>query len=90
MIAAGSPGPGRVNPPLAWTTVTASAGVAALAVACGGWFLGQAGWAVRVLAGCAGLALLYADPAADVIGAVIAGLAIVLQVMGKRQGEGAS
>jgi hypothetical protein len=61
-----------------------------LAVACGGWFLGQAGWAVRALAGCAGLALLYADPTADVIGAVIAGLAIALQVMGDRRGEAGS
>jgi hypothetical protein len=41
-------------------------------VAFGGWFLGPAGLTVRVLAGAAGLALLYADPIADAAGAVIA------------------
>lgn len=75
---------------IAWTTATAAAGVAALAVAFGGWFLGPAGQVVRSLAGCAGLALLYADPAADVIGAVLAGLATVLQVMRREKGPAAS
>jgi hypothetical protein len=39
---------------------------------------------VRVLAGFAGLALLYADPVADVVGLVVAGLAIGVQLMRKR------
>lgn len=69
-----------------WTTATAAAGVAALAVACGGWFLGPAGLTVRLLAGAAGLALLYADPIADAVGAVImiaAGGAQLLQLQRK-------
>jgi TRAP-type uncharacterized transport system fused permease subunit len=57
---------------IVWTTLTAAAGVAALSVAVGGWFLGPAGLAVRLLAGAAGLALLYADPVADAAGTVIA------------------
>lgn len=57
---------------IVWTTLTAAAGVAALSVAFGGWFLGPAGLTVRLLAGAAGLALLYADPVADAAGAVIA------------------
>lgn len=69
---------------IVWTTLTAAAGVAAMAVAFGGWFLGPTSMTVRVLAGFAGLALLYADPVADVVGLVVAGLAIGVQLMRKR------
>jgi len=67
-----------------WTTATAAAGVAALAVAFGGWFLRPAGLTVRTLAGAAGLALLYADPIGDALGTVLSIAAVGVQLLGRR------
>lgn len=63
-----------------WTFVTSCIAVAALAVTFGGWLLRRAEWPERILMGIGGLALLYANPTSDLIGAVflIAGLAIHL------------
>jgi TRAP-type uncharacterized transport system fused permease subunit len=57
---------------IVWTTLTAALGVGLLSVAFGGWFRGAVGPVVRVLCLVSGLALLVADPGADLIGAVIA------------------
>jgi TRAP transporter 4TM/12TM fusion protein len=56
-----------------WTTVTACAAVAALAVASGGWLLGvgPANPAARVLAGAAGLLLLYLHPVTIAVAAAL-------------------
>jgi len=59
-----------------WTTLTAAMGVGLLSVAFGGWFRGAVGPVVRVLCLVSGLALLVADPGADLIGAAIAIVAI--------------
>ena len=60
---------------IAWTFVTACIAVAALAIAFGGWFIRQAGPIERILAGLGGLALLYADPRFDLVGAALLALA---------------
>lgn len=68
---------------IAWATAAACAGVAALAVAAGGWVLGvgPAGTVERVLAGLSGLLLLYLQPISVAAGvallAVTAGVAFV-------------
>ncbi|MDP9314377.1 MAG: TRAP transporter fused permease subunit [Chloroflexota bacterium] len=53
---------------IAWTFVTACIAVSALAIAFAGYFIKQANMVERVLAGLAGLALLYADVRFDVAG----------------------
>jgi TRAP-type uncharacterized transport system fused permease subunit len=58
------------------TTVTACLAVTALAAAFGGWIVREANLAERVVAGAAGLALLYADPMADVAGLALAACAV--------------
>jgi len=62
-----------------WTIVSALA-VVALAVATGGWFIGQAGWPERVVCGAAAVVLLYLHPAAAVTGMALlaAGLGLHL------------
>ena len=61
-----------------WTTTTAVISVCALAIAFGGWLVKAASRLERIIAGVAGLALMYADITADVIGfvalAVVVGL----------------
>jgi TRAP-type uncharacterized transport system fused permease subunit len=69
---------------IAWTTLTAGLGVGFLSVAFGGWFRGQVGIHVRLLAGLAGLALLYADPAADLAGVAIGAVAAILLLLSRR------
>ncbi|MFC7545624.1 TRAP transporter permease [Plantactinospora sp. GCM10030261] len=58
-----------------WTALTAALGVAALAVATGGWLLGAgpAGPSARVLAAMAGLALLFLHPVT-----IAAGIALLI------------
>jgi TRAP-type uncharacterized transport system fused permease subunit len=63
-----------------WVIPVAGVAVAALAVATGGWLLGPAGRAERLLMAAGGLSLLYTDPlfvAAGLI-AIAAGLAVHL------------
>jgi TRAP transporter 4TM/12TM fusion protein len=57
---------------IAWTTLTAMIGVGLLSVAVGGWIGRPVGPVVRGLSLVAGLALLFADPGADLLGAAIA------------------
>lgn len=56
---------------IAVTFITACVAVAALAIAFGGYFVKQANLVERVLAGVAGLALLYADVRSDLIGLLL-------------------
>jgi TRAP-type uncharacterized transport system fused permease subunit len=69
---------------IAWTTLTAGLGVGFLSVAFGGWFRRAVGIYVRLLAGLAGLALLYADPVADLAGVAIGALAAILLFLSRR------
>ncbi len=57
---------------IVWTTVTAVMGVGLLSVAVGGWFGQSVGPVIRGLSLVAGLALLVADPGADLVGGAIA------------------
>jgi len=61
-------------------TLTAVAGIAALAAACGGWIRGRASMLERALAGFAGVLLCYAALWADVLGFATAGLVLFLHV----------
>ena len=69
---------------IAWSTLTAGLGVGFLSVAFGGWFRGRVGIYARLLAGLAGLALLYADPAADLAGVAIGAVAAILLLLSRR------
>jgi TRAP-type uncharacterized transport system fused permease subunit len=64
-----------------WTTIaisasTAALGVAALAVAFGGWRLAGAGLVTRLAAGVGGALLLYPAPRADLVGAALVALTL--------------
>jgi len=59
-----------------------AAGVAALAVALGGWLRGPAGVVVRALAAVAGLLLLYLEPLWVGIGLAVFAAAVALQLLG--------
>ncbi len=67
---------------IAWTFATACVAVAALAVACGGWFIRQVNWLERGLMAAAGLALLYANANFDLVGL---GLLLVATVVHLRR-----
>ena len=67
-----------------WTTATAAVGVAALAMAFGGWLRGAANMPERVLAGAGGLLLFYADPMADAVGIALFVAAIALHLLRTR------
>lgn len=56
---------------IAWTCFTACIAVGALAIAFGGYLIKQANTVERIVAGLAGLALLYADPRSDGVGIVL-------------------
>jgi TRAP-type uncharacterized transport system fused permease subunit len=58
-------------PDVAWTALTAAAGVAALAAGLGGWLWREASPVERGLATAAGLLLFYASPTTDAIGLAI-------------------
>jgi TRAP-type uncharacterized transport system fused permease subunit len=77
---------------IVWTTLTAGLGVGfLLGVAFGGWFRGAVGPVVRVLCLVCGLALLFADPAADLVGVAIGAVAAILLVLSRRPvGQGGS
>ena len=63
---------------VAISSLTAAAGVAALAMAFSGRAFRRATLIERVLAGTGGLCLFYAAPVADVVGVALAALALVL------------
>jgi TRAP transporter 4TM/12TM fusion protein len=71
---------------IAFTFVASALGVAALAVAAGGWLpgVGPAGVPERLLAAAGGLALLWLEPATVAFGAVLAGTAAVVCLLRKR------
>jgi TRAP-type uncharacterized transport system fused permease subunit len=62
-------------------TASAALGVAALAVALGGWLLGPVRGLERVLAAVSGLMLFHPAAAADVSGLVLAGVVCALQLL---------
>jgi TRAP-type uncharacterized transport system fused permease subunit len=74
-------------PTIIWTFFTACIAVGALAIAFGGWFIRRAALPERLLAGLAGLALLYADPRFDIAGFVLLGLAAVVHLLVTRGGS---
>ena len=69
-----------------WASSAAMLGVAGLAVATGGWVLGigPAGTGARVLAGCAGLLLLYLKPATIGAGVVLLLAAVTWALITRR------
>jgi TRAP transporter 4TM/12TM fusion protein len=73
-----------------WTGVVACVGVAALAVATGGWLLGvgPAGPVERVLAALAGLLLLYLHPVSLAVGGTVLAVAVVVALMRRHAGTG--
>jgi TRAP transporter 4TM/12TM fusion protein len=68
-----------------WVIPVAAVAVAALAVATGGWFLGPAGRAERILLGAGALALLYTDPLFVAIGLTAIAVGVVLHVAQRRR-----
>ncbi|MEV6427852.1 TRAP transporter fused permease subunit [Nocardia sp. NPDC051463] len=70
-----------------WTTTVACVGVAALAAATGGWILGvgPARPLARVFAAVGGLALLYLEPGALVVGAAALTVAIGITLVSRRR-----
>jgi len=70
---------------IAWTFTTACIAVAALAMAFGGYLLAQASRIERVLAGLAGLALLYADVRSDAAGLILLTLTVIMHVLRVRR-----
>ncbi|NJC66427.1 TRAP transporter fused permease subunit [Planosporangium flavigriseum] len=68
---------------VAYAMAASAFGVAALAVAAGGWLpgAGPAGPAERVLAAAAGLSLLWLDPVTTAVGAALAGAAVAVCVV---------
>ena len=66
---------------IAWTTVTAAAGLAALAAGLTGWLLMKTTWLERVLLVAAGLVLVYPSLVQDLIGLGLFALAATLQYL---------
>jgi TRAP-type uncharacterized transport system fused permease subunit len=71
---------------IAWTLAVAAVAVAALAVATGGWLLGPARPAERVLAGLAAPFLLYLEPLTIAIGAGLLVAAVAVHLALRRSG----
>jgi TRAP transporter 4TM/12TM fusion protein len=73
-------------PEILWTVAVACLGVAALAVATGGWVLGvgPAGPVARTLSALAGLLLLYLAPASVAAGVGLVVVAVVLTALARR------
>ncbi|MGC9670461.1 TRAP transporter permease [Planosporangium sp. 12N6] len=71
---------------IAFALAASALGVATLAIAAGGWLpgIGPAGTPARVLAAAAGLTLLWLEPIATAIGAVLAALAVVACLVRRR------
>jgi len=68
-----------------WTSAAVLLGVAALAVATGGWVLGigEAGRVPRVMAGAAGLLLMYLNPISIALGAGLLACALVVTYLNR-------
>lgn len=66
---------------IAWTCLTACVAVGALAIAFGGYLVKQANLVERMLAGLAGLALLYADPRSDAVGIALLVVVTVVHLL---------
>jgi TRAP-type uncharacterized transport system fused permease subunit len=63
-----------------WTTATAAIGVAGLAAGLGGWFLGRAAVAERVLWTCGGIVLFFATLTADLAGLMLLSVGLAIHV----------
>jgi TRAP transporter 4TM/12TM fusion protein len=70
-----------------WVLAVSALGVAALAVATGGWLVGPARWPERVLCVLAALLLLYLQPVTIAIGVGLAGVAVVVHLLTRRSAE---
>jgi TRAP-type uncharacterized transport system fused permease subunit len=66
-----------------WVIATSFAGVFAFACAASGWLLRRANWIERLLLAAAGLFLIYPTLWLDVLGMVLVGLAVLLQLVVK-------
>jgi TRAP-type uncharacterized transport system fused permease subunit len=55
---------------VAWITITACLGIAALAFGTQGWLLRRCGWLERAVLITSGLALIYPAPASDIVGLI--------------------
>jgi TRAP-type uncharacterized transport system fused permease subunit len=73
---------------IAWTTVTAAAGLAALAAGLTGWLLMKTTWLERGLLVAAGLVLVYPSLLQDLIGLTLFALAAALQYLHWRSTPG--
>jgi TRAP transporter 4TM/12TM fusion protein len=71
-----------------WAGLAACAGVAALAIATGGWVLGvgEASRWVRVIAAAAGLLLMYLHPISISIGVGLLACAVVVSIVDRKRG----
>jgi TRAP transporter 4TM/12TM fusion protein len=67
-----------------WTTLSAAAGLTALAAGVTGWFLMKTGWFERVLLFAAGLILLYPERIPDLIGLGLFGAVAVFEILRRR------
>ncbi|HSL21758.1 MAG TPA: TRAP transporter fused permease subunit [Vicinamibacterales bacterium] len=70
-----------------WASLTAGAGVAALAAGLGGWMLHAARWPERLFWVAGGLALFYAGAAADLAGAASVAVGISLHIVSGRTAQ---
>jgi TRAP transporter 4TM/12TM fusion protein len=72
---------------IAWSSLTAALGVAALAFGAGGWLKRRANSVERTLATAAGLLLIYPSQSADTFGVVIFAAAVALHLWRVRSAE---
>ena len=72
---------------IAWTSVTAAVGLAALAAGLTGWMLMKTTWLERGLLLAAGLVLVYPSLIQDVIGLALFASAGALQYFRRRAGD---
>ena len=63
-----------------WVSLTAGAGVAALAMGLGGWLCSEASFSERAFATVGGTLLFYASPASDSIGLALFGIAVAMHL----------
>jgi TRAP transporter 4TM/12TM fusion protein len=70
---------------IAWSSLTAALGVAALAFGAGGWLKQKANTLERTLAVLSGLLLIYPSPASDLVGTIVLGAAVALHVLRVRR-----
>jgi TRAP-type uncharacterized transport system fused permease subunit len=67
---------------VAWSSLTAALGVAALAFGAGGWLKRRASVIERVLAVSAGLLLIYPSGVSDIVGTAVLSIAVSLNLRG--------